>query len=301
MRMNSRVTVDHLRAAVSVGETSSFTESGRRLELSQSSLSRRIADLERFLKVQLFHRTTRSVEPTSSGRDMLAQMRVTLVSFDTGMEQLHLLATGEAGSITIGCLPSVAASYLPDYIRDFTGEHPDVRVEVRDALTTQVVDQVRGGDADFGIIATSTRESDLTYEQIGADRFYCALPHHHRLAHLDSIDWEMLRGERVITFSPFTSISGPVESSLAAAGVATDSAMVGHNVGAVAGLVASGLGVTAVPGLVRPLMEFAQLAFVPLHPTIERDIFIIRRRGERSSPAVEKFIAPMRAKRELLG
>lgn len=300
MRINGPVTVEHLRAAVAVAETSSFTESGRLLGLSQSSLSRKISDVEKILKVQIFHRTTRSVEPTPSGWDMLAQMRTTLVAFDKGVEQLYRQAAGDSGSITIGCLPSIAASYLPNFIRDFTGEYPEVRVEIRDALTTQVIDQVRGGDVDFGITAISTRDRDLIYERIGADKFYCALPRGHRLAHLESVEWGMLRDEQVITFSPYTSISRPVEISLKTAGVATDSTMVGHNVGAVAGLVASGLGVTAVPGLVRPLMEFAQLAFVLLQPTIEREIFIVRRKGERSSPAVERFIRPIREHPDLL-
>lgn len=300
MYMNSRVTVGHLRAAVLVGETSSFTESANMLGLSQSSLSRRISDLEKILQVQLFHRTTRSVEPTSSGKDLLAQMRATLVGFDKGVEQLHQQASGDTGSIAIGCLPSIAATFLPNLIRDFIREHPGVRVEVRDALTTQVIEQVRAGDVDFGITAASSPEPDLAYEHVGADQFYCALPHWHELATLDSADWEMLRNERVITFSPFTSISRPVKTALEAAGVDTDSAMVGHNVGAVAGLVASGLGVTVVPGLVRPLMEFAQLAFVPLRPVTRREIFVIRRKGERSSPAVEHFIRPMRVDHEFL-
>ena len=300
MRINSRVTVGQLRAAVSVLETRSFTESARRLELSQSSLSRRIADLERILSVTLFHRTTRSVEPSPQGRHLLAQMRAMLVSFDAGVTQLHQQASGDAGSITIGCLPSIAASFLPGLIREFIRAHPEVSVEVRDALTTQVLEQVRSGAVDFGITASASRERDLVYDRIGTDRFYCALPRWHPLAERPSIDWEMLRGEQVITFSPYTSISAPVAMALEAAGVSTDQMMVGHNVGAVAGLVASGLGITAVPGLVRPLMEFAQLAFVPLTPTVRREVCVIRRRGERPSPAVARFLDPMRVEHEFL-
>lgn len=300
MRINRPITVEHLRAVVSVAETSSFTQSGRLLDLSQSSLSRKIADVERILRTQLFHRTTRSVAPTRLGRDMLGKMRATLVSFDKEIEELHRQASGDSGSITVGCLPSIAASFLPNFIRDFSSEYPDVHVEVQDALTAQVVDQIRSGAVDFGITAISSPDKDLSYEQIGADTFYCALPQWHRLAKLKSLDWEMLRDEKVIMFSPSSSISSPVERSLKSAGVTTDTTMVGHNVGAVAGLVSSGLGVTAIPGLVRPLMQFAQLVFLPLRPTTERPIFIVRRKGERPSPAVERFIQPMRQHHELL-
>ena len=300
MRMNSRVTVGHLRAAVAVMETHSFTESARILGISQSSLSRRISDLERILSVSLFHRTTRSVEPSPAGGALLAQMRATLVSFDKGLEQIEQLASGDHGSIAIGCLPSIASSFLPSVIRDFLREHPEVQVEVRDALTSQVVEQVRAGQVDVGITAGTERVADLEYRRIGSDGFFCALPPWHPLAGRESIDWSELSGERTIVFSPYTSISRPVELAFEAADVRPASTMVAHNVGAVAGLVASGLGVTAVPGLVRPLMEFAQLAFVPLRPAVRREISIIRRRDERPSPAVREFIRSMRIEHEFL-
>jgi hypothetical protein len=47
-------------------------------------------------------------------------------------------------------------------------------------------------------------------------------------------------------------------------------------------------------------MEFAQLAFVPLTPTIRREVSVIRRRGERPSPAVARFLDPMRVQHEFL-
>ncbi|NLS09049.1 LysR family transcriptional regulator [Nesterenkonia sp. MY13] len=294
MRINDQIQVGHLRAAVALGSTGSFTEAAREMGLSQSSLSRKIADLERALATQLFRRTTRRVESTAAGRVLVAQMRSVLVAFDQGMEQLYQQAAGEKGSITIGCLPSIAASYLPGFIRDFSRDFPGVRVEVLDALKAQVLEQVRAGEVDFGITALSSRDDDLHYERIGADQFYCALPRGHRLSEAQELTWGALEGEPFITFSPFSSISRPVETALEAAGVVPSSTMVGSNVGAVAGLVASGLGVTAIPGLVRPLMEFAQLRFIPLRPTVEREICIVRRKGEGISAAAERFILSLR-------
>lgn len=296
MDINGRPTIEHLRAAVSLGATSSFTDSGALLDLSQSSLSRRIADLEQVLGVQLFHRTTRSVQPTAAGRELLPRMRAIVLNFDKGLEHIRDYADGAIGSITIGCLPSIAASYLPQFIREFTAAHPGIHIEVRDALTAQVLAQVRQGEVDFGIAAVSRHEPDLVYERLGADEFYCAVQPTHPLA-LESggVPWTRLRGERLIAFSPSTSISEPVRTALAAAGVDAEPKTMGHNVGAIAGLVAAGMGITIVPSLVRPLMQFANLAFVPLLPTVQRELSIVRRRGEKESPAVQRFVAPLRA------
>lgn len=294
MQINDRLTVDHLRTAVTLSETASFTEAARRLQISQSSLSRRVAELEQVLGVAVFSRTTRRVELTSVGHEVLESIRIALMSFDRCVDSLHQIVSGDVGSITIGCLPSIAATILPGLIRDFVAQNSHIRVEVRDGLTARVLAQVKNGSVDIGISATTHRDETVRYEKICEDTFYCALPSWHELADCQSIEWKSLSGERWITFSPFTSISQPVERSLEAAGVRLEPSMVGHNVGAVAGLIASGLGITAVPGLVKPLMDFAQLSFVPLSPTVHRDICVLTRKSEDYSPSTKKFIELVR-------
>lgn len=288
--MNEKVSVSHLRAAVALADCGSFTGAAELLRLSQSSLSRKIGELERALRAQLFERTTRSVRVTAGGRSMVEQIRGILASFDHGMRQLERQASGEQGVVAIGCLPSIAATYLPGFIRDFSREYPGVRIEVRDALNDQVAEQVLSGEVDFGVVAGNVRHLGLLYERVGADQFFCALPKGHRLGSLDQVSWSRLDGEALIIFGSNSSISRPVETALEAAGVRPSSTMVGHNVGAVAGLVSSGLGIAAIPGLVRPLMEFAQLDFVPLRPVVEREISMVKRRGEGISAAAERFM-----------
>lgn len=294
MDIKDRLSVSHLRAAVEVHRWRSFTAAAEQLGISQPSLSRKIVDVERAVNTQLFRRTTRSVDATTAGETMIVHMRRILGSFDGGMDQLGRHITGEYGTITIGCLPSIAAVYLPQVILSFARDFPEVRLEVRDGLLDQVVSAVRAGKVDFGIAPLVSAYPDLEYERLGADEFYCAVPHGHTLAEEKSVPWARLTGEPFIGFSPASSISRPVEAALAAAGAVPGSTMIGHNVGAVAGLVASRLGVTAVPGQVRPLMEFAQLEFIPLTPVVEREFCIIRRRGEGLSASAERFVREMR-------
>lgn len=294
MNIKERLSVSHLRAAVEVHRWRSFTVAAENLKVSQSSLSRKIVGVERAVGTQLFRRTTRSVEPTTAGEAMIDQMRQVLGGFDAGMDQLMRHITGEQGTVTIGCLPSIAATYLPSVIRSFAQEYPAVRLEVQDGLLEQVVAGVRAGEVDFGIAPLATTYADLRYQRLGADKFYCAVPQGHHLVGQDSVRWAQLAGEPFIAFSPASSISRPVEAALAGSGVIPGPTMIGHNVGAVAGLVASGLGITAVPGLVRPLMEFAQLEFVPLTPAVEREFCIIRRAGESISAPAARFVNKLR-------
>ena len=72
----------HIRAAVEVARSGSFTEASRRLFMAQSTVSRQVACLERDLGVQLFERGSRWVEPTDRGRAFLLQAEIVLTAVD---------------------------------------------------------------------------------------------------------------------------------------------------------------------------------------------------------------------------
>lgn len=294
MRISERLAVSHLRAAVEVNRCRSFTQAAQVLGLSQSSLSRKISDVEKAVGVQVFRRTTRSVEPTVAGEAIIQQMAAVLSGYDMGMEQLERYITGDDGVITIGCLPSIAATLMPRLIRSFAADYPQVRIELRDGLLDQVASDVEAGVVDFGVMSLASAYPTLDYEPLGSDQFYCAVPTTHRFAQRESVQWKDFAGEPLISFSPASSISWPVGAALDAAGAVPSSHLVGHNVGAVAGLVASGLGITAVPGLVRPLMEFAHLVFVPVTPEVHREICIARRPGEALQAPAGRFMQRLR-------
>lgn len=293
MDMNAKLGVTHLRALVAVAKWESFTAAGQELGLSQSSLSRQVAEVERLSSVTIFRRTTRKVEVTRTGEEIVAEAQETLLAFDEGLHEMSRLASGESGVVSIACLPSIAASYLPAHLRNFGRSHPDVAVEIRDGLLHQVLQAVRTGAVDFGIAAQSSHVPGLVQQPLTSDKFLCAMYEGHPLALRETITWNDLHDEHLIAFSPESSINAPVEGALNNAGVVLKSVTKANNVGAVAGLVAAGIGITVIPGLVRTLMEFAHLTFVPLEPTVQRNICITLRRRERLSPAAKDFVHHM--------
>lgn len=102
--------------------------------------------------------------------------------------------------------------------------------------------------------------------------------------------WADLDGAEIVDFDPITSIRQHVDRALADAGCRPARGIAARNIAAVAGLVAAGLGATAVPGLVVPLTGFARLTAVPLYdPVVRRRIALIVPRGRRPVPAAEAF------------
>jgi LysR family carnitine catabolism transcriptional activator len=273
--MGINIGIAHLRAVVALADLRSFTSAAAALGVSQPNLSRTVAEAERRLGVRLFVRTTRSVDPTGDGLEVAAYGRRILLEFDDGLEQIARFVSGERGTVTM----------------EFRRNHPDVSVHVKDGLRDGVVASVRDGSVDFAVVAAAGRANDLERTTISTDAFVCALPTNHPLAQRTSLSWTDLAGESFISFGPESSIESHVRNALESAGVDVGPSVQAHNVAAVAGLTAAGLGVTVVPELVVPMMSFANLVYLPIEPTIHRTISVVQLPGRRQSASCSAFLS----------
>lgn len=288
--MSINLGVHHLRAVVAVADRASFTAAAADLGVAQSSLSRTVAEAERRLGAQLFRRTTRRVEPTGDGREVAEHARRVLAAYDDGLRELGRYASGQRGSVVVACLPSLAASFLPAHVVRFRAAHPDVRLDIRDGLRDTVLAAVRSGEVDLALVATTGSLPGLEQQPLVTDEFFVAAPRSHRFAQRRSVAWSDLAREPFVAFGPESSIAGLVGRVLADLGVELGPTVQAHNVGAVAGLVAAELGVTAVPGLVLPMMEFAGLVATPLtDPVLRRTISVVRLAGRHESSSARRF------------
>ncbi|AOS64624.1 transcriptional regulator [Actinoalloteichus hymeniacidonis] len=287
--------VHHLRSVVAVADHQSFTTAAETLGVAQSSLSRTIAEVERRLGVRLFERTTRKVVATGDGREVAAHARRILTGFDDGLREIEGFITGDRGSVTVACLPSLAATFLPPYVRAFRESHPQVRLRIRDGLREEVLTSVRAGAVELALVSLSGPIEGLRHERITADSFFCAVPPGHRFADRDTLNWADLAGEPFIAFGPESSIEGPVRRALDEAGAELGTVVQAQNVGAVAGLVAAGLGITAVPELVLPMISFAGLVHIPLTPVVERSISLVWLADRYQSASAKAFARQLRA------
>ena len=105
-----------------------FGRAARRLHLAQPPLSQQIRSLEEKLGLTLFHRTSRRVELTAEGAAFLEQARLTLLQADRALEFGRSAARGEAGNISIGFVTSAVYNLVPDILRAFHRQRPQVRM-----------------------------------------------------------------------------------------------------------------------------------------------------------------------------
>ncbi|AHK29013.1 putative HTH-type transcriptional regulator ybhD [Rhodococcus opacus PD630] len=297
MRMSINLGISHLRSIVAIADYASFTSAAHALDVSQSSLSRSVAEAERRLDVTLFERTTRRVELTTHGHEIIEHARRMLHDFDDGLTQIERFVTGDRGIVTVACLPSLAATFLPPYVVSFREQHPDVRLQIRDGLRQEVLDAVYSGTVDLALVTTSGILPGLQQDVLTSDSFYCAVAPTHPFADRPVLRWSDLAGQPFIAFGPESSIAAPVRRAVEDARIELGPVTQAQNIGAVAGLAAAGLGVTAVPELVLPMISFAGLVHIPLQPTVERTISLVQVAGRPQTASTRGFVNMLLADR----
>jgi DNA-binding transcriptional LysR family regulator len=126
-----------------VVEANSFSEAARRLKMPTSTVSRRIADLEKQLGVRLIERSTRSLRLTDVGSEVLdhAQRLPELSEAIGNIASNHLSRV--SGTLRLAAPPSISDSLLAPLIGAFQASYPDVRIQV--FITERIVDHIAEG------------------------------------------------------------------------------------------------------------------------------------------------------------
>ncbi|MEU4803822.1 LysR family transcriptional regulator [Actinosynnema sp. NPDC023587] len=122
--------LDDVAVFVRVVDTGGFTAAADALHVPKSTVSRRVARLERRLGTRLLNRTTRAVTPTEAGRSFYARASAALAELHDAASAAFDEREVPRGAVRLGAPPDVGAELLPALLAGFVAEHPGVRVEV---------------------------------------------------------------------------------------------------------------------------------------------------------------------------
>jgi DNA-binding transcriptional LysR family regulator len=282
----------HLRCFAAVAEHLNYTQASRHLHVAQPAISRTILDLEAELGVKLFSRNKRHVELTAAGTVFSREAGAILAQVELAKWQAQRAARGETGRIAIAFMGSAAAPFLPQIIRAYRHQYPDVELHLREMTPEQQLEAFEAGTVDVGFSRPLGAEHDdwLAGELIYTDRLVLALPREHRLAGRRKVNLREAAGEPFVQFhrrgSPY--LFDACVGLCNRAGFTPRIVSETNLMATVLTLVASGTGVSLVPACVRYLHNQACRLFTvtPASPKVE--VRMIWRRGV-SSPALVAF------------
>lgn len=158
---------------VAVAEALNFTEAANSLYVSQSSLSRQIADLELELGIQLFVRTKQSVHLTSAGVIFLKEAKEILAKVEEAVNITRETADGFVGKLKIGFLGSGAKHFLPEFINTFHKKYPKIELDLIQGVGWEILDEtINHHDCDiaFSIDFGDKKSSKRAYKRV------CTIP-----------------------------------------------------------------------------------------------------------------------------
>jgi DNA-binding transcriptional LysR family regulator len=165
---------DKLKLFYQIAEAGSFTEAAKRLNGSQSALSRQIQALEAALGAALFHRHARGLALTHEGEQLLAAARDMAERVETTARAIQETRTKPSGELRLTTTVGFGSTWLPRHLKAFFDLYPDIRLDL--LLADEELDLSRR-QADVAIRFNPPRQSDLIQRPLAHVRFMlCGAP-----------------------------------------------------------------------------------------------------------------------------
>jgi len=260
------VDLRQLECFAAVARQRNFTRAADDLYLTQSAVSQQVRRLEAQLGVQLLRRSSRGVELTAAGAELLPRAEAILADVARARAAMDELASGTVrGAVRVAAATGDAAG-LPAALASFHAAHPGIRVALRLAPGDDVADLVRRGTADLGIAATDGDAAGVDTAPLRPEPLLLLVPPGDPLEGATGVDVWTLRDRPFVLAEPGTALRTTVARLCETAGFGPVPLLEAGDPETVRVLVAAGLGVALVPASWRAGAPAASLAPpVPVH------------------------------------
>jgi len=281
-----------LRLFVTVCETRNMARAAEQAHIVGSAISKRLAQLEETVGTPLLVRRRHGVEPTPAGETLLEHTRTMLASADRIEQDMAAYVSGVRGQVRLLATASVMAESLADDVAAFLKNplHRDIRVDMEERISPEVVRGVWQGSASLGICWASNQGADLGALQSRAYRSdHLAIVVHpsHPLAGRRSVRFEQTLDHEHVSLPVTSAVQVMLKRAAAALGKTLVNRVIVSNFEAALRVVKANLAISVVPQEVaQPYATAHNLRVIALDEPWARREFAICFRDEASlSPA----------------
>jgi LysR family transcriptional activator of glutamate synthase operon len=294
------VELRHLRSLLTLAREGNFTRAARRLRIAQPALSQQIRSLERELGVLLVARTNRTSGLTEAGARLVARAEGILLSVQDATQEMRTHAGVEGGSVRIGCaLQTLVEGRLPSLLASFRQHHPRTRIVLREVHTRQVLELLRRGEVDLGllhlgrvgttVVGMRAAGPTISLARLQTEPVVLVVGPAHRLAGRASVELEELREETFVSFRAGATVRKMLLLATRRAGFAPRIGFSTPNMGTVRAFVSAGLGVALVPRSALEVPSPPLKAVAITSPRMERVVTLARNAARYEPPPVKEL------------
>ena len=172
----NNITFRQLRYFDALARNSHFGRAAEACAVTQPALSMQIKELEEALGAVLIERSARQVRLTKFGEEAAAGVRAILRSVDELGDMARASRGRLFGRFRIGMIPTIAPYLLPAIIRTLAEIHPEVEIQVREAVTSKLIQEITEARLDAALLALPVSEPSLTEVPLFTEKFLLVRP-----------------------------------------------------------------------------------------------------------------------------
>lgn len=171
-----------LKLFISVADEGRLTAAARREHLALAAVSKRISDLETLVGTTLLYRRPRGVELTPAGQAFLHHARRIMDDIERMQAELSEYGDGVRGHVRLHSNTSAIIAFLPQDLSAFARAFPQIKLDLQERVSSEVIAALRDGLTDVGIFARHVAAPDLEVMAYRRDRLVLVVPREHPLA-----------------------------------------------------------------------------------------------------------------------
>ena len=138
-----------------------FAKAAEKTFVTQPTLSMMIQKLEEELGVRIFDRSKQPVVPTREGEEIIARAKQIMADVSRMREFAKQLKHEISGEMKLAVIPTLAPYLLPLFLKSFAEEHPLLKISIRELVTDEIINSLKNGDIDIGLLATPLNDPRL--------------------------------------------------------------------------------------------------------------------------------------------
>lgn len=193
--------LSQLRCFVAAAEELHFGRAARRLNMTQSPLSRQIQLLERILDVTLLERTSRNVALTPAGRVFLIEARRIVRLAENAALSARRVAKGDAGKVSVGFTAVSGYSLVPRIVARARTALPNIELELHEMVSSDQTEALLTGLVDLAFMRPPIVRSEFDTALVRSEPLVVALPEGDPREAKDDLSLADLEGHPMVMYS----------------------------------------------------------------------------------------------------
>lgn len=263
--MRKRFDLVTLELFVAVATTKSIAQAATSENIAASAISKRISDFEAQVGTPLFYRQQKGVELTPAGEEMLRHAKDLQRLLDRIDDHMSDFAQGLRGTVRIAANTSAITQFLPEDLALFVEDHPDMRIDLTELTSEEIVAAVRDGIADIGIFSGMIPDPELDIYTYRRDTLMVLTPKGHPLGTDGPVAFSEFSTHDLVGLQKGSSLQAFIERKAAEEELELRTRVEVLSFDGVRRMVEAGLGIAILPlGAVEPYLTASNLKMAPV-------------------------------------